>query len=307
MRSPAIWRCWNKGTSAHGMQRAQGEPRWCPPRVTIRLFHVSDLHFGMEDPVALDWFAACVARERPDAVAITGDLTMRARQREFDAACAWIKALDVPVTVEVGNHDLPYFNLAERFVTPYRRIRAIERLVEAEITLPRTAIVPLITTARAQWRLDWSKGCVTGDALKRTLAAIDALPPGTQALVTAHHPLREAGTSGKALTSGGNAALTALAARRIGAVLTGHVHDPFDLIEQTTAGPIRMIGAGTLSLRIRSTPPSFNALTIDDGGQIHVIVRNLERVATADMLIDAIPADAAPPAPGDPVAPVALA
>ncbi len=284
-----------------------GHPPWPPwrRRVTIRLFHVSDLHFGMEDRAALDWFAACVARERPDAVAITGDLTMRARPREFDAACTWIQALDVPVTVEVGNHDLPYFNLAERFVAPYRRIRAIESLVEAEIELPPLAIVPLNTTARAQWRLDWSKGCVTRGSLKRTLAAIDALPAGRRILVTAHHPLREAGTRGKALTHGGRAALAALARRGVAAVLTGHVHDPFDLVEMTECGPIRMIGAGTLSQRLRSTPPSFNALTIDDGGQIHVVVRNLEHVATADMLIDAIPPDAEPPGPDDPVAGIA--
>jgi hypothetical protein len=41
-------------------------------------------------------------------------------------------------------------------------------------------------------------------------------------------------------------------------VLSGHVHDPFDILEDTPAGPVRMIGAGTLSQRLRSTPPSFN-------------------------------------------------
>ena len=52
----------------------------------LRLFHVSDIHFGLEDRRALDWVAQCIAREMPDAVAITGDLTMRARHREFRAA-----------------------------------------------------------------------------------------------------------------------------------------------------------------------------------------------------------------------------
>ena len=59
-----------------------------------RLFHISDLHFGLEDRAALAWFEDCVHRERPDAVLITGDLTMRARSREFAAACDWIGALD---------------------------------------------------------------------------------------------------------------------------------------------------------------------------------------------------------------------
>ena len=73
----------------------------------MRLFHISDLHFGLEDRAALAWFTDCVRREGPAAVLITGDLTMRARSREFAAACDWIEALDLPVTVEVGNHDLP--------------------------------------------------------------------------------------------------------------------------------------------------------------------------------------------------------
>ncbi|MGN6595651.1 metallophosphoesterase family protein [Sphingopyxis terrae] len=270
----------------------------------MRLFHISDLHFGLEDRDALAWFRECVRREQPDAVLITGDLTMRARSREFAAACDWIMALDLPVTVEVGNHDLPYFNPFARFLHPYRRIRRIEALVERELDFRNLAVVSLKTTTRAQWRLDWSKGWVTRKALARTLAAIDALPRGTQALVTAHHPLVEAGTKGRALTRGGAAALAALADRGVAAVLTGHVHDAFDLIADTPAGPIRMIGAGTLSRRIRSTPPSFNELRIR-GGEISVRVRNLARVPTPDMLIDAIPPDARPPRePGEPIAPV---
>lgn len=269
-----------------------------------RLFHISDLHFGLEDRAALGWFTDCVRAERPDAVLITGDLTMRARSREFAAACDWIGALDAKVTVEVGNHDLPYFNPVERFFFPYRRIRGIERLVERELDLPGVVVVPLKTTARAQWRFDWSKGWVTGQALEKTLAAIDALPRGTTVLVTAHHPLVEAGTKGRALTRGGERALAALAKRGVAAVLTGHVHDAFDLVKETAAGPIRMIGAGTLSRRIRSTPPSFNDLTVE-GAAIDVRVRNLDHVPTPDMQIDDVPPDALPPRePGEPVAPV---
>lgn len=270
-----------------------------------RLFHISDLHFGLEDRTALAWFTDCVRRDRPDAVLITGDLTMRARSREFAAACDWIGALDVPVTVEVGNHDLPYFNPFERFFFPYRRIRGIERLVERELDLAGVVVVPLKTTARAQWRLDWSKGWVTQAALEKSLAAIDALPPATTVLVTAHHPLVEAGTKGRALTRGGERALAALAERRVAGVLTGHVHDAFDLVKETVAGPVRMIGAGTLSQRIRSTPPSFNDLTVR-GMAIDVRVRNLEKIPTPDMQIDDVPPDALPPRePGEPVAPVA--
>ena len=268
------------------------------------LFHLSDIHFGLEDRAALAWVERCIAEEKPTAICITGDLTMRARNREFAAACRWISALGPPVTVEVGNHDMPYFNLIERFIDPYRRFRSIEALLEKQLDLPGVAIVPLKTVARAQWRFPWSNGWVTRAALRETLAAIDALPAGTRALVTAHHPLTERDPHGKHLTINGEATMAELARRNVLAILTGHVHDAFDIDQPTPAGNLRMIGAGTLSKRIRSSPPSFNQLTLTDAG-IAVTVRNLEAVPTAAMQIAQVPENALPPRqPDDPVAPV---
>ena len=273
------------------------------PDAETLIFHLSDIHFGLENNRALDWVKAEIAARQPAAVAITGDITMRARSREFAAATAWIRSLAAPVTLEVGNHDLPYFNLLERFFKPYAKFRGVEEMVEKELKLPGLAIVPLQTTARAQPRLNWSKGWITRASLARCLKAIDALPPGTQALVTAHHPLREVGTKGTALTHNGARALAELARRPVAAVLSGHVHDAFDIVEQTANGPVRMIGAGTLSQRIRSTPPSFNEI-IWDGTHLSVEVRNLAELSTEAMQIDDVPENALPPRePGDPVAP----
>ena len=268
------------------------------------LFHLSDIHFGLEDRRALEWVVELIAAEQPAAIAITGDLTMRARRREFAAACEWISALGPPVTVEIGNHDMPYFNLIERFTDPYRRFRAIQGLIEKQIDLPGVDIIPLKTATRAQWRFPWSNGWVTDEALAETLAAIDALPPGKRALVTAHHPLTERDPRGKLLTINGARTMEALASRKVFAILTGHVHDAFDIEQTTPAGPLRMIGAGTLSKRIRSSPPSFNQLTIE-GDRIEVQVRNLGDVPTAEMQIERVPENALPPRqPEDPVAPV---
>ena len=243
---------------------------------TMRLFHVSDLHFGMEDRNALDWFAARVAAERPDGVVVSGDLTMRARHSEFEAACRWLSALDAPVFLGIGNHDLPYFNPIERFAAPYRRFRKLAEAVAHDVLLDDLAIVFLKTTARAQWlRLNWSKGRITRAALQRTLTEIDTTARGHRVIVCAHHPLVEAGTQGTALTTGGPQAMEALARRGVLAVLSGHVHDPFDREVETTSGTIRTIGAGTLSERIRETPPSFNEIRLD-GTAITTIVRTMD-------------------------------
>lgn len=261
----------------------------------LTFFHISDLHFGREDRDALQWVRDAIALERPDAVLITGDLTMRARHREFAAARAWIDDLDVPVTLEVGNHDLPYFNLWERFTTPFARFREIESLIEKPLNFGAFAVVPLCTTTRAQWRWPWVDGWVREPALAQSLAAIDALPAGTRVLVTAHHPLPEHSPHGKRLTIGGDLAMAELARRKVAAVLTGHVHDPFDLVADTAAGPLRMVGAGTLSTRLRSTPPSYNRIDLV-GGEVRVVVRNQEHMPTPQVQVNVVPSG---PLPGE--------
>ena len=65
----------------------------------IRLFHVSDVHFGAEDKAALAWFGEAVRRELPDAIIMTGDLTMRATRGEFQRGGDWLRSLGVPVTL----------------------------------------------------------------------------------------------------------------------------------------------------------------------------------------------------------------
>jgi 3',5'-cyclic AMP phosphodiesterase CpdA len=231
----------------------------------IRLFHVSDIHFGAEDQAALDWFAGLVHAEQPDAVIMTGDLTMRARAHEFEAAAKWLERLERPVTVEVGNHDLPYFNLWSRFVTPYKRYKSLERMIERPLDIRGVSVVPLKTTARFQLRLNWSKGYVSSRALSETLAGVEAVPKGNLILVACHHPLVEAGTRSSGSTRRGPAALAALAQAGAHAVLTGHVHDPFEVEHATPGGAVRLIGAGTLSERVRDSRPSFNELRVSDG------------------------------------------
>jgi 3',5'-cyclic AMP phosphodiesterase CpdA len=234
----------------------------------IRLFHVSDVHFGAEDAAAIAWFSQVVADERPDAVVMTGDLTMRATTREFEEGGAWLRSLGVPVTLEVGNHDIPYYwDPLRRLVAPYTRYAAVEKMIERPLHIAGVTIVPLKTTARAQLRWDWSKGRVSHNSLKNAMALIERARAqegqGGLILVAAHHPLIEGPTTGTARTRHGDAALTALAAAGADAVLSGHVHDPFDVPVERSGRTLRMIGAGTLSRRVRATPASFNELRID--------------------------------------------
>jgi 3',5'-cyclic AMP phosphodiesterase CpdA len=229
------------------------------------LFHASDLHFGAEDTAALDWFTQCVRQDVPDMVIITGDLTMRARSNEFADAGRWLGDLGVPVLIEPGNHDLPYFNPIRRIWRPYHRVMRLQDQFHDGVSIDGVHLVSLPTTARVQWRLNWSKGKVNQQALQHALHSLRATAPHRVRIVLTHHPLVEAQTQTSGRTTGGRAALEALAAAGADAVLSGHVHDPFDLEVTTTHGAVRLIGAGTLSERVRVTPPSFNRLMIDRG------------------------------------------
>ncbi len=240
----------------------------------IRLFHVSDVHFGAEDAQAIAWFGEAVRREQPDAIIMTGDLTMRARASEFEAAAEWLESLGRPVTVEVGNHDLPLYNLFARFVRPYRRYKRLERMIERPLEIKGVAIVPLKTTARFQFRWDWSKGYVGAKALARTLKLMQRVPEGDVVFIAAHHPLVDVGTRSSGETRGGTKALEAVTAAGAHAVLSGHVHDPFDVRHQSDSGTLRMVGAGTLSTRTRKDPPSFNEIRIE-GRDFKTIARKM--------------------------------
>ena len=243
----------------------------------IRLFHVSDLHFGRADLAALDWFAAAVANERPDAVICTGDLTQRARRDEFEAAGRYLEALNVPMTVEPGNHDLPYHNLFERFFRPYRRYGRVEKLIERPLDIKNVVVVPLKTTARFQWRHNWSWGVVGRRALAKALALLESADPGHVKLIACHHPLLDKeGLHSSGKTIRGREALQALAAAGAHAVLSGHVHDPFDIDVNVGGRVIRKIGAGTLSERVRDSAASFNEIRVSEDGAIEVIARRMD-------------------------------
>lgn len=237
------------------------------------LFHVSDLHFGDEDPEALAWFAAAVADESPAGVVCTGDLTMRGSAREFAAAARWLGQLSAPVSVEPGNHDVPYYyNPLRRLLKPYAHYRTLRETVHSELSSAELAIVPLKTVARAQLRLNWSKGRVSKTDLASTLAGLERHADKPLRLVACHHPLLDSGTRSTGATRGGRRALAALAEAGAQVVLSGHVHDPFDRMVESPGGPIRAIGAGTLSQRLRRTRPSFNRLEWD-GSELTVTVR----------------------------------
>ncbi|WP_233997243.1 metallophosphoesterase family protein [Porphyrobacter sp. HT-58-2] len=240
-----------------------------------RLFHISDVHFGVEDRAALDAVARAVADERPDALVCTGDLTQRAKHSEYAAAQAWFASLGVPVVLEPGNHDMPYYNPWERFTDPFRRYERLKAAVGGGFCSSDVVLVPLRTTVSAQTRFPWSDGVVRPAALQATLDALAALKGDPRTIIViAHHPLLGPQEARKNPTIGGDEAFARIAAAGADAVISGHVHVPFDEQREVDGRSMRMIGTGTLSTRLRhGAPPSWRVITCAPGGVIETRLR----------------------------------
>src|SRR6202171_469237 len=87
------------------------------------LVHLSDLHFGRVDERVVGPLVAAVNEIKPDLVAISGDLTQRARSEQFREARAFLDRLPQPQIVVPGNHDVPLHNVFARFIQPLAKYK----------------------------------------------------------------------------------------------------------------------------------------------------------------------------------------
>jgi 3',5'-cyclic AMP phosphodiesterase CpdA len=88
------------------------------------IVHLSDIHFGRVHLNVVEPLIRSVNEIKPDLLAISGDLTQRARTYQFKEARAFLDTLPKPQIVVPGNHDVPLHNLFTRFFQPlvkYRR------------------------------------------------------------------------------------------------------------------------------------------------------------------------------------------
>jgi len=228
---------------------------------TVRIAHLSDIHFGGENARAVEAAVTAVAAFDPSAVVVTGDLTLNGQPPEFRSVAAWLARLPAPRLVTPGNHDTPYWNLPLRALDPFGRYqRYIGAPAASALDVPGAAIRALNSARGAQPRLNWSKGALD-------LKVLEGLDWGAARLrvFACHHPLLD--LVGAPVTGGvrcGAEAAAALSEAGVELVLTGHVHNPF--VVALPGGPVPgyAVGAGTLSLRTRGAPPGFTTLSIDE-------------------------------------------
>ncbi|MCF1709857.1 metallophosphoesterase [Tabrizicola sp. J26] len=186
-----------------------------------RLVHLTDLHFGLERADLIDPLREALTVCLPDFVAVSGDLTHRARHGQFQRAMTFLHGLGLPFLVIPGNHDVPLINLAARLFAPFRSYRA----GASPDLAPFAEVGPLRlygTNTADPWR--WRRGRLRRAEIDRILQAARTSPPEAINILVCHHPLEEPPGFDRGETRGARAALPALAEAGIRIVLSGHLH-----------------------------------------------------------------------------------
>ncbi|MGY3436643.1 MULTISPECIES: metallophosphoesterase family protein [unclassified Marinovum] len=255
-----------------------------------RLVHLSDLHFGRDRPELMRPLLAKVNGLAPDLVAISGDLTQRARASQFRAARAFIDAIDAPVLVVPGNHDTPLYNVVERLVRPFAKYRKyINRNLNPVVHTPEATVLGINTVDP----LAVQRGWFSWNDIRRVKRGFAETSPGALRIAVLHHPLQHRPGDTKTLMRGAAGAIHTLGAAGTDIVLSGHLHswraETFVELDDTRA--VLQVHAGTgLSNRVRGEPNDFNLLLLR-GSEVQVdrfaagaAARDFEHIQSATFL-----------------------
>lgn len=221
----------------------------------------------------LDALVSDMQAQRPDHVAITGDLVNLALEAEFAPALAWLQSVGAAdrVTVIPGNHDAYVRVTRHRFAQAFRNYLAGDDAPEGDVTFPllrrrgplalislSTAVPtpPLMATGRI--------GRTQLKALERMLSKLSTEQVFRVLLV--HHPLRSDSRL-KRLTDS-EPLLALLKQHGVELILHGHDHLHSTVWIDGPAGKIPAIGVPSASALAHGRYPAaaYNLFSIERDG-----------------------------------------
>jgi 3',5'-cyclic AMP phosphodiesterase CpdA len=239
----------------------------------LKIVHCSDIHIGTEVPGLVDGFIAAVAEIEPDLVVASGDFTMAGRHREFRGAARLLDRLSAPIIATPGNHDIPVYNLFERFANPFGRFsKYIGSRSQASFASPDAALLSLPSARPWDLSLDWSRGRLSNAQIGEADRFFAEHRSSRFRALVVHHPFFvPEGLPGFRTIGNGDAMLRVLAECRVHAVLSGHLHQQSVTIRHLRLGTesigISLIQvASATSDRHRDEPNAFGLLEIGDAG-----------------------------------------
>ena len=250
-----------------------------------RILHVSDLHFGRPAvPLQIDAIEALIEDEQFDVVAVSGDVSQRARAGEFQRAAVFLRdARRFSQTIVVpGNHDVAWWNAPmglgdqDALYADFRTF--INADIEPVLDVPGARLVGLNTSHGVTRRtLTWNMrdlsviGDVTRSQMERLRERLDATPAESARVVVMHHNPVRGELSQRHGLKHTKKVLGAFAEMGVDLVLCGHDHqEAIHFVEHTKKGTV-ISTAGTVSSRSRGgRPSSVNCIDITTD-EIHIV------------------------------------
>ena len=240
------------------------------------IVHLSDIHFGRIHLPVVEPLIEVVNRIRPNLVAVSGDLTQRARSHQFKEARAFLDRLPKPQIVVPGNHDVPLYNVFARFINPLRKYQRYITHDLAPFYDDDEIAVLGVNTARS---LTIKGGRVNEAQVVWMREKLCAFDQKIVKVVVTHHPFDlPEGHDESDLVGRARMAMERLASCGADMFLAGHLH-----VSHTTHSASRykiaghsalVVQAGTAtSSRGRGEANSFNVIHIE---RPHIEVERFE-------------------------------
>jgi len=231
--------------------------------------HITDLHFGREDPAVVDALSSDLIALRPDVLIVGGDLTRRARHEQFKNARAFLDSIDCPKLIIPGNHDVPLWNFGLRLARPFWRFSRYFPTGRVQFFENQDVCVATVNSARrfsARVNGFWKDGVLRRADLATACSRFATSKSRVKILAT-HHPFVMPDAR-----FGGNAALNARRAVAplincgVSLVLGGHLHHAYAVMID---GRLLSVQASTAcSTRTRVQPCGYTAIRVGEVTEI---------------------------------------
>jgi 3',5'-cyclic AMP phosphodiesterase CpdA len=189
------------------------------------VLHISDTHFGTEQPAVVEALVQLAHCQSPDLVIFSGDITQRAQRSEFAAARKFMDRLNAPASLVIpGNHDIPLFDVFSRVFMPYARYSsAFGKELEPVYESADLLVISVKTTRRYRH----IEGEVSKRQMNEVARRLRLARPGQLRIVVTHQPVHVTKEEDeKNLLNGFNEAIYSWAGAGVDLILGGHIHRP---------------------------------------------------------------------------------
>lgn len=192
-------------------------------KAKINLLHISDIHFG---PPHLggrfEALGAFIKEQKIQGVILSGDVTQRAKRRQFQKAREFLQESPVPVIPLGGNHDVPLYAFWLRFLFPYKRYKKYFQ-PQKDLTFSFPGVrVHALSTAHG---FTSTEGRITRKQLAFLKKAILRGSPSEWHVLALHHPpLPVPGGDRDRSIRGSLSLLSLLREYPVDLLLHGHTH-----------------------------------------------------------------------------------